>query len=163
MNTSTKYSAINTTANQPDPYSILNPDTSSDSASLKSKGVRFPSANEAKIHPSVNGAHKRATGVEAAITLGAVKEKEDSNQNTLKRRKEADTSYDTDWATPRRTPSVGQGELEENPVKSKGNSPNVKTTKNNKGKNKIEKPPSLTGIRIIVKKDHIKNTKGIIR
>ena len=38
------YSAIKIKANGPLPYSILNPDTSSDSPSAKSKGVRFVSA-----------------------------------------------------------------------------------------------------------------------
>ena len=38
------YSAIKIIANPIPPYSILNPDTSSDSPSAKSKGVRFVSA-----------------------------------------------------------------------------------------------------------------------
>ena len=38
------YSAIKIIANLPDPYSILKPDTSSDSPSEKSKGVRLVSA-----------------------------------------------------------------------------------------------------------------------
>lgn len=38
------YSAIKIKANPRLPYSILNPDTSSDSPSAKSKGVRFVSA-----------------------------------------------------------------------------------------------------------------------
>jgi hypothetical protein len=40
------YSAKNNRANPPLPYSILNPDTSSDSPSAKSNGVRFVSANK---------------------------------------------------------------------------------------------------------------------
>jgi len=39
------YSAKNNKANPPLPYSILNPDTNSDSPSAKSKGVRLVSAN----------------------------------------------------------------------------------------------------------------------
>ena len=38
------YSAKNKRANPPLPYSTLNPDTSSDSPSAKSKGVRLVSA-----------------------------------------------------------------------------------------------------------------------
>jgi hypothetical protein len=38
------YSAIKISANNPLLYSVLNPDTSSDSPSAKSKGVRFVSA-----------------------------------------------------------------------------------------------------------------------
>lgn len=40
------YSARNNKANPPLPYSILKPDTSSDSPSAKSKGVRFVSASK---------------------------------------------------------------------------------------------------------------------
>ena len=40
------YSAIKIKANPTLPYSILNPETSSDSPSAKSKGVRFVSAKE---------------------------------------------------------------------------------------------------------------------
>lgn len=38
------YSAIKISANLPAPYSVLNPETNSDSPSAKSKGVRFVSA-----------------------------------------------------------------------------------------------------------------------
>jgi len=38
------YSAKKIITNMPDPYSILKPDTNSDSPSEKSKGVRFVSA-----------------------------------------------------------------------------------------------------------------------
>ena len=45
------YSAKNKRANPPLPYSILNPDTSSDSPSAKSNGVRLVSAKiEAAQH-----------------------------------------------------------------------------------------------------------------
>lgn len=40
------YSAIKIIANPPDPYSILNPETNSDSPSEKSKGVRLVSAKQ---------------------------------------------------------------------------------------------------------------------
>lgn len=44
------YSAINSKAKLTLPYSILNPETSSDSPSAKSKGVRFVSASEIINH-----------------------------------------------------------------------------------------------------------------
>lgn len=44
------YSAIKIRANNPLLYSILNPDTSSDSPSAKSNGVRFVSAKLVMIH-----------------------------------------------------------------------------------------------------------------
>ena len=44
------YSAIKIKANPPDPYSILKPDTNSDSPSEKSKGVRLVSAKHETTH-----------------------------------------------------------------------------------------------------------------
>jgi hypothetical protein len=44
------YSAIKTNANKPLLYSILNPDTSSDSPSARSNGVRFVSARLVTNH-----------------------------------------------------------------------------------------------------------------
>ena len=50
------YSAIKIKANPPPPYSILNPDTSSDSPSAKSNGVRFVSATQATTQNTSMGA-----------------------------------------------------------------------------------------------------------
>jgi len=50
------YSAIKIRANNPLLYSVLNPDTSSDSPSAKSNGVRFVSAKVVVNHISINGA-----------------------------------------------------------------------------------------------------------
>lgn len=44
------YSAINKKANSPPPYSILKPETNSDSPSARSKGARFVSAKHLIIH-----------------------------------------------------------------------------------------------------------------
>ena len=52
------YSAINNNANPTLPYSMLNPDTSSDSPSAKSKGVRLVSANEIISHNPAKGKNK---------------------------------------------------------------------------------------------------------
>lgn len=49
------YSAIKIRANPPLLYSILKPDTSSDSPSAKSKGVRFVSANMDTNHIKARG------------------------------------------------------------------------------------------------------------
>lgn len=49
------YSAIKIMANKPPLYSILNPDTNSDSPSAKSKGVRFVSAKFVINHVMVRG------------------------------------------------------------------------------------------------------------
>jgi len=50
-----QYSAIKINANLTDPYSTLNPDTSSDSPSAKSKGVRFSSAKQVTLHTKKAG------------------------------------------------------------------------------------------------------------
>lgn len=52
-----KYSAIKKIANFTLPYSTLKPDTSSDSPSEKSKGVRFNSATVEIVHKKNNGIH----------------------------------------------------------------------------------------------------------
>jgi len=49
------YSAIKIKANNPLLYSVLKPDTNSDSPSAKSNGVRFVSANVVVNHINING------------------------------------------------------------------------------------------------------------
>jgi hypothetical protein len=49
------YSAIKINANSPLLYSVLNPDTSSDSPSAKSNGVRLVSARVVVNHISIRG------------------------------------------------------------------------------------------------------------
>lgn len=53
MNRILPYSAMNRRANSPPPYSMLKPDTSSDSPSAKSKGARLVSARAVTIHISI--------------------------------------------------------------------------------------------------------------
>ena len=52
------YSPINKRANSPEPNSTLNPETSSDSPSAKSKGLRLVSATE-EIHQSLATGSRR--------------------------------------------------------------------------------------------------------
>ncbi len=49
------YSAIKIKAKKPDPYSVLNPETNSDSPSAKSKGVRLVSATQEIIQRTNKG------------------------------------------------------------------------------------------------------------
>lgn len=49
------YSAIKIRANLPDLYSVLNPETNSDSPSARSKGVRLVSANMVIIQITKRG------------------------------------------------------------------------------------------------------------
>lgn len=57
-----EYSAIKSIAKPAPPYSILNPDTSSDSPSTKSKGARFVSAILVIIHISMISGIKISIG-----------------------------------------------------------------------------------------------------
>lgn len=54
------YSLIKIKANRPAPYSTLNPDTSSDSPSARSKGVRLDSAIQRVIQVRNKGRLNRA-------------------------------------------------------------------------------------------------------
>ena len=56
-----KYSAIKKIANLVLPYSILKPETSSDSPSEKSKGVRFNSATADNLHKKNKGSNHNKT------------------------------------------------------------------------------------------------------
>ena len=57
-----RYSAMNSRANFPPPNSMLNPETSSDSPSAKSKGVRWVSARAQVIQAAARGSKRRIYG-----------------------------------------------------------------------------------------------------
>lgn len=59
-----QYSAMKIRANFPPPYSILNPETNSDSPSAKSKGARFVSASSVTNHAMDRGGIRRRRGIE---------------------------------------------------------------------------------------------------
>ena len=58
-----EYSAIKIMAKPPLLYSVLNPDTSSDSPSAKSKGVRFVSAKQELNHIIARGKVKNTNQI----------------------------------------------------------------------------------------------------
>jgi hypothetical protein len=108
------YSAIKIKANKPLLYSTLNPDTSSDSPSAKSKGVRFVSARFVMNHRmNINGIMNiiqdfwfseinkisRLLGISKALT----------------RISDILTSYEIVCATPRRAPRSAYLEFEHQP------------------------------------------------
>lgn len=59
-----QYSAIKIRANLPPPYSILKPETSSDSPSAKSKGARLVSARRVTNQAMNRGGIKKRAGIE---------------------------------------------------------------------------------------------------
>lgn len=56
------YSAMKIKAKEPAPYSVLKPETSSDSPSAKSNGVRLDSAKIEINHNGARGSPKRSLG-----------------------------------------------------------------------------------------------------
>jgi hypothetical protein len=109
------YSAIKINANIPLLYSTLNPDTSSDSPSAKSNGVRFVSARFVINHITVNGVAIRRTS--ECICVIDEKSKLDFIIIDPRRIIVIDTSYEIVWATPRRAPSNAYLEFEHHPAR----------------------------------------------
>ena len=114
------YSAINNRANPPAPYSILNPETSSDSPSAKSKGVRLVSATQEIIQTTNRGAKisNLLTSVNSSnhpFSLNL-----ELRIRNLKIIKAKLISYEIVWATPRIAPTVPYFLLEVHPDKRRG-------------------------------------------
>lgn len=69
------YSAKKNKANGPPAYSTLNPETSSDSPSVKSNGARLVSANVETNHMRVRGQSGIISHVYCCVVLKVVREK----------------------------------------------------------------------------------------
>jgi hypothetical protein len=97
------YSAIKINANVPDLYSVLNPDTNSDSPSARSNGVRLVSAREVMIQVTRRGQviSMKAHDVSFAKELRL---KVDSIIMGVKMTKAILTSYEMVWAILRSAP-----------------------------------------------------------
>lgn len=110
------YSAMKIKANMPPLYSTLNPETSSDSPSAKSNGVRFVSAKFV-MNQNIN--------ITIIISDGQDNMLVDINEMSIFlwiisaqiRINDIDTSYEIVWATPRRAPSRAYLELEHQPAR----------------------------------------------
>jgi hypothetical protein len=110
------YSAIKINANPPLLYSVLKPDTSSDSPSARSNGVRLVSAKQDANHiPANGGAIKiNPTGTWAAINSFILNlPTKIKNDRRISARL---TSYEIVWATLRNPPSTAYFELEDQPL-----------------------------------------------
>lgn len=109
------YSAIKIKANNPLLYSVLNPDTSSDSPSAKSNGVRLVSARVVVNHISIRGIDIKITHdfcVEEIIVQSILWS---INKHEIKIRAIL-TSYEIVCATPRSLPNSAYLELEHHPA-----------------------------------------------
>ncbi len=109
------YSAIKIRAKAPALYSMLNPETSSDSPSAKSNGVRLVSARIEMNHIGAKGRMGRSFGVIVLFRMWAI-----SNES---RRRRGDsiirailTSYEIVWATLRIAPRRAYLEFENHPA-----------------------------------------------
>ena len=100
------YSAMKIKANEPGPYSILNPETSSDSPSEKSNGVRLVSASQEtnrkrqlKGRTIIRGNNLENLIISSNLSKLAYK-------RNVKRIRAKLISYEIVGVTPRREPSV---------------------------------------------------------
>jgi len=108
------YSAIKIIANKPLLYSILNPDTSSDSPSAKSNGVRFVSARFVIYHIKNIGLIIMVVQVYKCLVILCISIV-NSSVKAHRRIKVIDTSYEIVCATPRRAPSKAYLEFAHQP------------------------------------------------
>lgn len=108
------YSAMKIRANNPALYSTLNPDTSSDSPSAKSNGVRFVSARLVMNQTTARGINIKRTQEYSCIFVKSI---DDKIIRDLSRINDILTSYEIVWATPRRAPSRAYLELDLHPAR----------------------------------------------
>lgn len=98
------YSAMKNRANGPAAYSMLKPDTSSDSPSMRSKGVRFVSASVEVNHIIARGHDGRRSQRYSCVVMSMLRLNEPLISRTDSRMMARVTSYEIVWATARRAP-----------------------------------------------------------
>lgn len=111
-----RYSAKKIIANHPPIYSTLNPETSSDSPSAKSKGLRFVSAKQL-INQIVNKIiFPHRNHMLCCVNLIWLNENELDKITINKIIRKNDTSYEIIWATLRIEPRFEYFELADHPI-----------------------------------------------
>jgi len=113
------YSAMKIIANSPLLYSVLKPDTSSDSPSAKSNGVRLVSAKVVINHIIINGKNINITHEYWYIEIIVISNL-DRISNAEIRISAIVTSYEIVCATPRSLPSNAYLEFEHHPAMNVG-------------------------------------------
>lgn len=111
-NTIIPYSLIKIRVNNPPPYSTLNPDTSSDSPSAKSKGVRFDSAIHSITHENKRGTIATAAQYLVCISFISLILSVLYNKTSAITCKAKHTSYEIVWAIARYPPNKAYFELD---------------------------------------------------
>lgn len=109
------YSARKNRAKGPPAYSTLNPETSSDSPSVKSKGARLVSARVEMYHMAASGQAGRISQTLSWATLKICSVNPPVKMIMLRRMSPRLTSYEIVWATARRAPMRAYFELEAQP------------------------------------------------
>lgn len=109
------YSAIKNRANGPAAYSTLNPDTSSDSPSVRSKGARFVSASVEMNHIIVRGHVGKISQMSFCVNISVLSVNDPFNIKTDKRIIARHTSYEIVWATARSAPNRAYFEFDAHP------------------------------------------------
>lgn len=115
MNRMFMYSAIKIRANVLLLYSVLNPDTNSDSPSAKSNGVRLVSASAEVNHMIINGKNRIIIAVFCSIII-FVNSIEFMQIIVVRRIRDILTSYEIVCATPRSLPRSEYFEFEYHPA-----------------------------------------------
>ena len=110
-----EYSAKKNRANGPPAYSTLNPETSSDSPSVRSNGARFVSARVEIYHIAAKG-HIGIVSQTASWTMLKVFKLKAPAAIMMERRMSPRlTSYEMVWATARKAPIRAYFEFEAHP------------------------------------------------
>lgn len=119
-------------ANPPAPYSVLNPETNSDSPSAKSKGVRLVSAKQDLNHTILNGNAIITNQKFIWYWLNKFKLNPPINITKDNKIKANLTSYEIVWATARRLPKREYLQFEDHPAIIVEYTPILKQHKKNK-------------------------------
>lgn len=109
------YSDIKSRANFLALYSTLNPETSSDSPSAKSKGVRWSSARMEMNQTRASGKNRKRTGTGEEVKMWA-RSKEPVGVTIEMKISVKEISYEIVWAMARRAPRRAYFELEAHPA-----------------------------------------------
>lgn len=109
------YSARKNKANGPPAYSTLNPDTSSDSPSVRSKGARFVSARVEMYHIAASGQAGTRSQMLSWVVLNICSVYPPEKIITDSRISPKLTSYEIVWATARSAPISAYFEFDAHP------------------------------------------------
>jgi hypothetical protein len=138
------YSAIKIKAKVPLLYSVLNPDTNSDSPSAKSKGVRLVSASVVVNQTKARGIEVIIIGVQLFIKISVILY--DIKITRIPRSvRDILTSYEIVCATPRIAPNRAYFEFEDHPAAKVVYTLILETHKKNNTPNLTKKVGALWG------------------